>query len=81
MKTLSRILLPSTNPVWFGLIMPGRKACSLLARALARILYMLPNKVIGLQFPSLERSPVLGIKVIRPLLMKAEASPEFNMAV
>jgi hypothetical protein len=29
----------------------------------------------------LERSLVFGIRVIKPLLMKAEASPEFSMAV
>jgi hypothetical protein len=62
-------------------MMHGRKAYSLPARALVRILYGLPKRVIDLQFLSLERSSALGIKVMSPLLMKVETSPLSSMAV
>ncbi len=42
---------------------------------------MFPNKVMGLQLLSLARSPVSGMRVIKPLLMNAEIAPELSMAV
>ncbi len=41
---------------------------------------MLPQRVIGRQFPSLESSSDFGIKMILLLLMKAEVSPEESIA-
>ncbi len=74
------MLLPSTKPVWPGFITFGRKAWSLLANVLARILYRLPSNVIGRQFPSLAWSPDLGIKVMSPLLINSEVSPFLSIA-
>jgi hypothetical protein len=79
-KVLSRMLDLSMKLVWPGLIMLGRKAWSLLARILARILYRLPSKVIVRQFPSLAWSPDLGIKVMSPLLNISEVSPFLSIA-
>ncbi len=36
---------------------------------------------MGLQLLSLARSPVLGMKVIRPLLMEAEVAPELSALI
>jgi len=77
---LSRMLLPLTKPVWPGLIIFKRKTWSLLASVLARILYKLPSKVIGRQFPSLAWSPNLGIRVMSPLLISYEVSPLLSIA-
>jgi len=80
-KLLSKMFLPSTKPVWFGLITRGRNSWILLAKVLAMILYMLPKSVIGCQFPRFECSPDLGIRVIMPLLMCSEVNPRANMAL
>jgi hypothetical protein len=74
------MFLPSTKSIWLGLIMRGKNSWILLAKILARILYMLPESVIGRQFPSFEWSPDFGIKVIMPLLMYSEVNPHANMA-
>ncbi len=42
---------------------------------------MLPNRVIGCQLLSLAWSPDLGIKVMMPLLIRAEVSPMLSMAL
>ncbi len=67
--------------VWFGLIMRGKNSWILLAKFLARILYMLPKSVIGCQFPSFEWSPNFRIKVIMPLLMYSKVNPCASMAL
>ncbi len=36
---------------------------------------------MGLQLLNLARSPVLGMRVIRPLLMEAEVAPDLSIAV
>ncbi len=69
------------KPVWFGLITRGKNSWILLAKVLARILYMIPKSVIGRQFPSFEWSPDFGIMVIMPLLMYSEVTPHATMAL
>ncbi len=69
------------KPIWFGLITRGKNSWILLAKVLARILYMLPKSVIGCQFLSFEWSPDFGIKVIMPLLMYSEVSPHASMVL
>ncbi|CAM6027381.1 unnamed protein product [Sphagnum balticum] len=81
MKTLSRIDLPSTKPVWLGLMMCGRAAWSLSASTLAKILYTFPRSVIGLQLLSLARSPYFGMRVITHLLMNVEVAPSLSIAM
>ncbi len=61
--------------------MLGRKACSLLAKVFAKILYRLPRRVIGRQLLSLECSLDLGINVIMPFLIWVEVSLRLNMFV
>ncbi len=80
-KLLSRMFLPSTKPVWFGLITRGRNSWILLAKVLAMILFMLPKSVIGRPFPSSDCSPDLGIRVIVPSLTCSEVNPHANMAL
>ncbi len=75
------MFLPSTKPVWFGLITRGRNSWILLAKVLARILYMLPKSVIGHQFPNFEWSPDFRIRVIMPLLIYSKVSPCASMAL
>jgi hypothetical protein len=75
------MFLPSTKPVWFGLITRGRNSWILLPKVLAMILYMLPKSVIGRLFRGSECSPDLGIRVIMPSLMCSEVNPRANMAL
>ncbi len=79
-NVLSSMLLPSTKPVWPGLIIFRRKTWSLLANILARILYRLPSNVIGRQFLSLAWSSDLGIRVMSPLFISFEVSPFLSIA-
>ncbi len=57
-----------------------RLACSLPASTFAKILYVLPRSVIGLQLLSFAWSPDFGMRVIKPLLMKAEVAPSLSIA-
>ncbi len=75
------MFLPSTKPVWYGLITRGRNSWILLAKVLAMILFMLPKSVIGRQFPGYECSPDLGIRVIMPSSMCSQVNPRANMTL
>ncbi len=79
-KILSKMLLLIIKPIWLGLITNGRCTCIFRVKIVANILQILPRRVMGLQFPNLEWSPDFEIKVIIPLLMKSEVSPNENIA-
>ncbi len=58
-----------------------RATFTLPASIFANTLYVLPNRVIGLQLLSLALSPALGMRVIIPLLIEAEALPVQSITV
>ena len=76
-KIPSKIDLPGTNPVCSSEISLGKKPFSLLARILAKILYIVFHKAIGRKSPGCSGPSFLGIRVIKEQLILASKDPPF----